>query len=205
MAALLHDHPRPLSATEPVTRFLGLHAVAIERRPLAGLADATENVVAAAPAFPLPDPVPAPRPPLRVIPGGAEAALRRRQAPGVYRRRRLGLVLTLLVVAVASCLGFDLVEGSASAPLVAPAPQTWRGELSADPTPEPPSSPAARGGTDDTWPATYLVQPGDSLWTIAEELAPGTDVRPLVDALAVRAGGGVLEAGTRLDLRGLDR
>jgi LysM repeat protein len=32
--------------------------------------------------------------------------------------------------------------------------------------------------------STYVVEPGDSLWSIAEELAPGSDPRPLVDAIA---------------------
>jgi nucleoid-associated protein YgaU len=39
---------------------------------------------------------------------------------------------------------------------------------------------------------TYVVQAGDTLWTIAERLSPGEDPRPVVDALAeangVRAG-----------------
>ena len=39
---------------------------------------------------------------------------------------------------------------------------------------------------------TYVVQAGDTLWSIAERLSPGEDPRPVVDALAeangVRAG-----------------
>lgn len=31
---------------------------------------------------------------------------------------------------------------------------------------------------------TYVVRPGDTLWSIAERLVPGEDPRPLVDALA---------------------
>ncbi len=31
---------------------------------------------------------------------------------------------------------------------------------------------------------TYVVRPGDTLWSVAEQLAPGEDPRPLVDALA---------------------
>ena len=33
-------------------------------------------------------------------------------------------------------------------------------------------------------PARYVVQPGDSLWSIAQHLEPGHDPRPVVDALA---------------------
>jgi len=45
----------------------------------------------------------------------------------------------------------------------------------------------------------YVVQPGDTLWSIADGLAsPGEDVRPLVDALNDIAGGASLEIGDRL-------
>jgi hypothetical protein len=49
----------------------------------------------------------------------------------------------------------------------------------------------------------YIVQPGDSLWRIAQRLAgPGGDPRPLVDELIVRnhATGGALTVGERLVL-----
>ncbi len=35
---------------------------------------------------------------------------------------------------------------------------------------------------------TYVVEPGDTLWTVAEQVAPDSDPRPVVDAL-VRARG----------------
>ena len=45
----------------------------------------------------------------------------------------------------------------------------------------------------------YVVQPGDTLWEIATELAaPGEDVRQLVDALEEIAGGSQLDVGQRL-------
>jgi nucleoid-associated protein YgaU len=31
--------------------------------------------------------------------------------------------------------------------------------------------------------SSYVVRPGDSVWDIAERVAPGTDPRPLVDAI----------------------
>jgi len=50
------------------------------------------------------------------------------------------------------------------------------------------AGPAARAvaGAGETLVArsTYVVEPGDSLWSIAEDLAPGSDPRPLVDAIA---------------------
>lgn len=49
---------------------------------------------------------------------------------------------------------------------------------------------------------TYLVRPGDTLWAIAERLAPGEDPRPLVDAIVDANGldGRSLEAGATLVL-----
>jgi hypothetical protein len=44
----------------------------------------------------------------------------------------------------------------------------------------------------------WVVQPGDTLWGIAERLEPGTDVRPLVDALSRQVHGRPLQAGERL-------
>ncbi len=45
----------------------------------------------------------------------------------------------------------------------------------------------------------YVVQPGDTLWEIANQIAePGEDVRPLVDELEQLAGGVNLEVGQRL-------
>jgi hypothetical protein len=41
----------------------------------------------------------------------------------------------------------------------------------------------------------YVVQSGDSLWSIAERLAPGRDPRPIVDALAAARGRGPLVPG----------
>jgi len=47
---------------------------------------------------------------------------------------------------------------------------------------------------------TYVVRQGDTLWSIAEEIAPDSDPRPVVDALRDANGGATLEVGTRLML-----
>ena len=44
----------------------------------------------------------------------------------------------------------------------------------------------------------YRVQPGDTLWSIASAVAPGQDLRPVVDALEAANGGTTLVAGQRL-------
>jgi len=51
--------------------------------------------------------------------------------------------------------------------------------------------------------AEYVVQPGDTLWTIAERIAPGDDPRPIVDELRDRNGDSELQVGDRLDVANL--
>jgi hypothetical protein len=61
----------------------------------------------------------------------------------------------------------------------------------------------ARGdGPDRPAPrVTYVVQPGDSLWSIARRVAPGQDPRPVVDGL-IEANGvrGGLQTGQELSI-----
>ncbi|HVM66247.1 MAG TPA: LysM domain-containing protein [Acidimicrobiales bacterium] len=63
------------------------------------------------------------------------------------------------------------------------------------------SAPLNAPGTGRTATAAahvWVVEPGDTLWGIAERLEPGTDVRPLVDALSRQVHGRPLQAGERL-------
>jgi hypothetical protein len=85
-----------------------------------------------------------------------------------YRRRRL--VVALLVVALV------LVMARAGAALGGSTPQA------------PERHPAQHA-------ASTVVRPGDSLWTVAERLAPGDDPRPVVDALSEARDGTVLTPG----------
>jgi nucleoid-associated protein YgaU len=48
--------------------------------------------------------------------------------------------------------------------------------------------------------AVYIVQPGDTLWSIAERLDPAGDPRPTMTALSEQAGGDTLRPGERLIL-----
>lgn len=48
--------------------------------------------------------------------------------------------------------------------------------------------------------ASYVVQPGDTMWSIAERLDPGGDPRPLVAALEAQVGSDTLQPGERLRL-----
>jgi hypothetical protein len=50
-------------------------------------------------------------------------------------------------------------------------------------------------------PIEYLVQPGDTIWSVARSLQPSGDVRPLVDQLTSANGGASLDVGQRLILQ----
>jgi hypothetical protein len=103
-----------------------------------------------------------------------------------WRRRRLAALVagTLLVVAVVGLAQVVApVLGSSGGP--APAASSGSGPGS--------SSPVAG--------EVYVVQPGDTLWTVAAAVAPGRDPRPVVDRLRDvndTGGAGALDVGDRL-------
>ncbi|MCH7790366.1 MAG: LysM peptidoglycan-binding domain-containing protein [Acidobacteria bacterium] len=101
----------------------------------------------------------------------------RRHTEIVYLRRRVVLGLVLAVVAVGLFVSIATISTAG-----------------ADRTD---GSPVFAGE-----PASYIVQPGDSLWSIAEELAPNADRRAVVDALADVSGGASLQPGQRIYLPG---
>lgn len=120
-------------------------------------------------------------------PGALSAA---RPTAAVYRRRRI-VAVALVLVAVATvglaAVGARAVLAGGVAPAAATAEQ---------PTASAGVAPVASG-------PVHVVQPGDTLWSIAEGLEPSGDVRALVDELADRAGPGPLQAGERIPLDGL--
>ena len=116
------------------------------------------------------------RAPLVVLPEGRPAPrpAARRVGPGVYARRRAAAVLLLVGVALAVRLVLGALGGG---PLTAP---------------EPVHVPVAA--------TTYVVQPGDTLWSVARRLDPRGDVRITVARLADANGGTSLQVGQRLHL-----
>jgi hypothetical protein len=46
----------------------------------------------------------------------------------------------------------------------------------------------------------YVVRPGDTVWSIAQSIAPNSDVRPLVDRISAQLRGTQLYPGERLRL-----
>lgn len=118
--------------------------------------------------FPRPE-APA-RPDLRLIPGG-------RGARPVPVRPNAVAILAAVAVLIALLIGTVAVGRGALAGL-APAPATA-------------TAPAASG-------RTVVVEPGDTVWSIARRLQPSGDVRPLVDRLVAANGGTAIAAGDRL-------
>lgn len=114
------------------------------------------------------------RPALRVIEGGRGPGARARRAQ--YRRRRVvALLLLVAVVSTAILLANAVLAGSAGG---------------GTPTSAPGSSA----------PAVHVVQPGDTLWSIARSIDPDGDVRVTVDRLAALNGRGPLQVGQQLVL-----
>jgi Tfp pilus assembly protein FimV len=64
-------------------------------------------------------------------------------------------------------------------------------------SPEPVDVPARQ----PTVGQTYVVKPGDTLWSIAAAIAPDSDPRPVVDTLREQNGGPDLQVGERLTIR----
>jgi hypothetical protein len=151
-----------------------------------------------------PEPPAAEPAPLRLIPGGRDAALRRRRTAAVYRRRRwvaasLAVVLVFAVLAGARALEQWALADPGRVPAGAGA-----GAEPASPAGPGSASPAASGAVPTPTPGdSHVVAPGDTVWSIARSLAPEGDIRPVVDELVERSGGGALQVGQRLDLTGL--
>lgn len=97
------------------------------------------------------------------------------RAEVVYRRRRLVAAVLTLSVLLGGRVAADLVD---SGPLAASEQR----------------QPVLIGER------VHIVQPGDTLWTIARSLQPTGDVRRMVDALAAQRHGAALQVGERIAL-----
>lgn len=115
----------------------------------------------------------------RPVPGGRPARLVRPVRPdaATYRRRRLAalgllLVLGALLLAAGQLLAARLAGGAGTG-----------GDL----------VPVGR--------VSVVVEPGDTVWSLAAEVAPSDrDLRPVVDAIVQANGGATLVPGQRLEL-----
>ena len=130
-----------------------------------------------------------------VVPSAAPVA--RRTAPvarptaATYRRRRLVAGALALAVLLAVLLGAGWAVGTLTS--------SSSGDAGAATT-------ATIAGAQPVSRHTYVVQPGDTLWSIARKIqAPasaerGDDLRPVVDALAAQRNGRPLEVGETIVL-----
>lgn len=89
-----------------------------------------------------------------------------------YTRRRIVAALALTVLVLVAWAALRVV--GAAIPLAAGEPSTPMVSIAA---------------------STYVVQPGETLWSIARHLDPDGDPRPVVDRLAAANGGTQLRAG----------
>jgi hypothetical protein len=118
---------------------------------------------------------PAARPVLRPVPNRLPDRATR------LRRRRLAVLVVGVVLAGAVALGAQAlgglaqVDGTSSPQVVDVQPVPVAGQR-------------------------YVVQPGDTLWSIAAQIAPDDDPRAVVDALRAANGGPDLEVGAELIL-----
>lgn len=118
------------------------------------------------------------RPELRLVSNGGRPASPARVPPSTYRRRQAlaaGLVAT--AIAVASTVLGALGDGSRSVPEY---PVVDR------------SAATVQAGRP------YLVQEGDTFWSLARALRPGQDPRPLMERLVAEHGGPILKVGEEL-------
>ena len=123
------------------------------------------------------------RPQLRLLEGGRAPSRLAQQA--IYRRRRLVAAVLVAVVVVTVVL----LATTAMARLAGGAPSAAGGL--------PPTSAAASSAAGVAAP-TVVVQPGDTLWTIADAIAPDTDVRITVDRLIALNGASPITPGQEL-------
>ena len=105
------------------------------------------------------------RPHLTLVEGGRSSSALRRRA--VYRQRRLA-VLTAVVVGI--LVGWSLLNAVVGTPAI---PSAGRADV----------------------PAAHVVRRGDTLWSIAQSLGLGGDVRDVVGALTDENGSAPLVPG----------
>jgi hypothetical protein len=120
---------------------------------------------------------------VRLAPAASRGGLR--LPARTYRRRQAvaaGLVVGLVLLAWAA-LG---MLGGGTLP------------VSERPSSSPAAAPAAAGSRASG--AVYVVQPGDTFWSIARRAKPNADPRPLVDRLVAAHGGSTLHVGERIPI-----
>jgi len=102
-------------------------------------------------------------------------------SPAVIRRRRLGAACVLLGIGLLMMVGTLAVQGAL-------------GRTGSGPLTVAGAGPALHLASDQVW----VVQPGDTVWSIAQAVEPGADVRSLVDRIDAQLKGAPLYPGERI-------
>jgi LysM domain len=100
----------------------------------------------------------------------------------IRRRRLVALLIAVALVGAIATAGRAVLDAAVTVEPSSPQPVDM------------PARPRSIG-------QTYVVQPGDTLWSIAAAIAPDSDPRPVVDALREQNGGPDLQVGERLTIR----
>ena len=118
----------------------------------------------------------------------------RRTEPAVFVRRQVMVLLVAAVVLGALSFGLRSAVGALTS-----APASGGEGVAASNAPGAGSEVAAgvarATAVNDVRVTTYVVQPGDTLWTIARALQPTGDPAAVVQALAKANGGSDLDTG----------
>jgi Tfp pilus assembly protein FimV len=113
-----------------------------------------------------------------------------------YRRRRL-VVLTVVLIAAVGVLA--AVQSAAGASGVVTASDLG-GTAVSNPAPAPASGAPKADRAGEPASVFYVVQPGDTVWSIARALRPRGDVSGLIAAISAANGGVKLDVGQKLIL-----
>lgn len=109
--------------------------------------------------------------------------MRGRPCQAVYRRRRIAVLLCAASIVGAAWLGMHQLAGTLGG-----------GSLTAA------EQPASNLSTQLVGRVRLIVQPGDTLWSLARRAQPTGDIRPLVDQLSKARHGKVLMAGETIEI-----
>ena len=122
-----------------------------------------------------------PQPGRRAPLGSGSRPVRRHQPSVVVRRQRAAIITLVVLAALGILLGAGSLAGAGQAP---------------------DRSHSVEAGSDPALIAvtTHVVQPGDTLWTLARRVQPEGDIRPLVARLQAARGAGPLLPGERVRL-----
>ena len=116
-------------------------------------------------------------------PGQYHRVTVRRPSKAVYRRRRIAVLLCAAALLLVGWVGLHRLTGASGG-----GPLTVAGQ------------PVSRLNATLATQTHVIVQPGDTLWTIARRVQPTGDIRPLVSNIAAKRHGRPLQVGETIQI-----